>query len=81
MCLGCSVRKPKAELIRIVRDGNGRLTVDRTQKMNTRGAYLCGCDTCFSKAVKRKSLDRALKCHFSAEEILALGEMIGKEHG
>lgn len=60
MCLGCSERKEKRELIRVVRDTDGNVNVDYTGKMNGRGAYLCHDPKCFKKSIKSNALSRAL---------------------
>ena len=60
MCLGCNQRKPKQELIRVVRDGEGNVNVDYTGKMNGRGAYLCKRTECFKKSIKSNALSRIL---------------------
>ena len=60
-CTGCGMRKPKSELIRIVRTPDGKAAADRTGKMNGRGAYLCDDLSCLRKARKKNSLNRALK--------------------
>ena len=40
-CMGCGERKPKQELIRIVRTPDGNFVIDETRKTPGRGAYLC----------------------------------------
>ena len=39
-CLGCGEAKPKKELIRIVKQNDGNIFIDKTGKANGRGAYL-----------------------------------------
>lgn len=60
MCLGCREMKPKADLIRVVRIGEGALEYDATAKKNGRGAYLCRNSACLAKAVKNRSFLKAL---------------------
>ena len=38
-CIGCKEKKDKKDLIRIVKDKDGNITLDRTGKANGRGAY------------------------------------------
>jgi predicted RNA-binding protein YlxR (DUF448 family) len=59
--------KPKAELIRIVKEQNGEITVDVTGKKNGRGAYICHSFDCLAKAVKTKKLERTFGTEISAE--------------
>ena len=51
-CLGCMESKPKKELIRIVKNSEGKIFVDRTGKQNGRGAYFCDDIACIEKAIK-----------------------------
>ena len=59
-CVGCNEKKPKRELIRIVRLAEtGEIQIDATGKKNGRGAYICPSSACLKKAKKRlpSSLD------------------------
>lgn len=58
-CVGCGTNKEKRELIRIVRTPEGKIFLDRSGRMNGRGAYLCDNPECLAKARKRRSLNRA----------------------
>ena len=49
-CVVCGERKPKQELLRVVRTPEGTLTMDDTGKMNGRGAYLCRSLECIENA-------------------------------
>ena len=40
-CMGCNQKKNKKELIRIVKNKNNEISVDRTGKKEGRGAYIC----------------------------------------
>ena len=59
-CVSCNERKEKKELIRIVVSENAAI-IDKTLKMNGRGAYICKDEKCILNAKKRKSLDRSLE--------------------
>lgn len=65
-CIGCSEKKAKNELIRIVRlpDGAG-VEIDRTGKKSGRGAYICPSGACLKKA--RKRLESSLECRIPDE--------------
>jgi len=69
MCVGCREMKPKREMIRIVRTPERSIEIDTSGKKSGRGAYICLDQECLTLAVKRKSLEKALKCSIS-EEIL-----------
>jgi len=60
-CVGCNEMKDKKQLVRIVRNSNGEISVDLTGKMSGRGAYICKCVKCFDTAVKAKRLEKAFK--------------------
>ena len=58
---GCRQEKNKKDLIRVVRDKEGNVFVDKTGRQNGRGAYICPNKNCLEKAVKNKGLERTLK--------------------
>ncbi|MGH2447659.1 MAG: RNase P modulator RnpM [Chloroflexota bacterium] len=69
-CVACRETKPKRELVRVVRPPEGEepiVRVDRTGKMNGRGAYLCPAIECWEAAQKKRALNRALQTTLSAE--------------
>ena len=53
--------KNKRDLIRVLKDKDGQISIDVTGRKNGRGAYLCPSMTCFQKAVKGKGLERSFK--------------------
>ncbi|HHU64317.1 MAG TPA: YlxR family protein [Clostridiales bacterium] len=67
MCLGCKNSYPKKELIRVVRTNQGDIKIDLTGKVSGRGAYICKNFSCFDKAYKSKSFDRALNSKINDE--------------
>ncbi len=74
-CIGCRQMKSKNELVRVIRTPEGDVKLDKTGKMNGRGAYLCQNIECFNQAVKSKGLSRALKIEIPEN----IYEAIGKE--
>ena len=60
-CIGCKCKKPKKEMIRIVRTPDGKIIIDETGKKSGRGAYLCGDVKCLDIAFKGNSLSKSLK--------------------
>lgn len=66
-CVGCQEQKPKKEMIRIVRNKEGVMSVDFTGKAHGRGAYICPDPECLKKAQKKKALNRAFSCDVSNE--------------
>ena len=63
--------KPKKELLRIVKEVDGTVSVDSTGKKNGRGAYLCADSECFAKAKKKRGLERAFSCRVDYEQLTA----------
>ena len=59
--MGCRERKPKREMIRIVRGTDGVVRLDFGGKMNGRGANICPNPECLKKVQKSKALDRSLE--------------------
>ena len=57
-CIACKANKPKKELVRIVNNGE-EIKLDRTGKLNGRGAYICDDIECAKKLKKSKLLNRA----------------------
>jgi predicted RNA-binding protein YlxR (DUF448 family) len=60
-CVVCRATTAKRTLHRIVRSPAGTVSYDPTGKAAGRGAYLCGQPECLDMAVRRRSIQRALK--------------------
>ena len=60
-CMGCNEKRPKKELVRVVRTPEGEVLLDLTGKKNGRGAYICKSVSCYEKALKSKRLERCLE--------------------
>ena len=74
--MGCNEPKPKKELIRIVRTPEGEIKLDRTGKMNGRGAYVCDDLECLKKARKNGRIGKSLECVIAEDIYDALEESI-----
>jgi predicted RNA-binding protein YlxR (DUF448 family) len=74
LCLGCQQMKPKRELIRVVRNKEGQVSLDKTGKKPGRGAYICPNVECLNKAKKAKRLDRSLEVKIDDEVYRQLEE-------
>ena len=64
-CMGCNVKKNKKELIRIVKNKQGEISIDKTGKAKGRGAYICDNVECLEKAIKSKRLERTFETKIS----------------
>ncbi|HZK40866.1 MAG TPA: YlxR family protein [Atribacterota bacterium] len=60
-CIGCKCKKPKKEMIRIIRTPDGQIEIDETGKKSGRGAYICGDVKCLDIVLKENSLKKSLK--------------------
>ena len=66
-CIGCNTTKNKNELIRIVKNKENEINIDKKGKMNGRGAYICDDIKCLEKAIKTKKLERVFETQISEE--------------
>ena len=82
-CMGCNTKKDKSELIRIVRNKENQIMIDKTGKQDGRGAYICNNIECLEKAIKTKRIERVLDIKISDEiyenlkKLINGGEFIG----
>ena len=77
--MGCNEKKDKNQLIRIVKNKDNEIHVDRTGKMQGRGAYICDDIKCLEKVIKSKRLERVLDINISDEIYESLrGVILGK---
>ena len=60
-CVVTNEQLPKRELIRVVKNKEGLVSVDLTGKLNGRGVYLKKDLTVIKKAIKTKKLERHLE--------------------
>lgn len=79
MCTGCMEMKPKKELIRVVKNKEGEVSIDLTGKKPGRGAYICKSVECLEKAFKTRKLERNLETTLSQEVYEKLKEEISNE--
>lgn len=66
-CMGCNVKKDKKEFIRIVKNKDNEINIDRTGKMPGRGAYICDDIQCLEKLIKTKRLEKVFDMKISNE--------------
>ena len=65
--MGCNEKKPKKELVRIVKNKDGEIFIDRTGKADGRGAYICDSIECLEKVIKSKRLEKVLEVKIPEE--------------
>ncbi len=74
-CIACREMKLKKEMLRVVRNAAGEITVDPTGKAPGRGAYVCNAEGCLKKLGDKKLLHKA----FSAEVPQTVYESVKEE--
>ena len=75
-CNGCGEQKDKRELVRIVKNANGEISLDVTGKAAGRGAYICPNAKCLRKARKTKRIDKVFECAVPSEVYEQLEEQL-----
>jgi len=68
-CIGCQCKRPKKEMIRIIRTPDGEIEIDKTGKKSGRGAYLCDNIECLDAALKKNNLKKSLKQDISLKTL------------
>ena len=66
-CMGCNEKKDKKDLIRIVKNKNNEISIDRTGKLDGRGAYICDDIKWLEKVIKSKRLEKVFEYKISDE--------------
>lgn len=79
MCIGCGQHKNKSELIRVVKNKEGEISLDLVGKAPGRGAYLCNDPECLKKALKAKRLEREFGTAIEPEVQNALMDKINEQ--
>ncbi|MFI3237198.1 MAG: YlxR family protein [Lachnospiraceae bacterium] len=74
LCIGCGEMKAKSDMMRVLKTSEDTFILDVTGRKNGRGAYLCKCETCLTKAIKTKGLERSFKMSIPKEVYVTLEE-------
>ena len=75
-CLATNESFPKKDLLRIVRTPLGEVKVDKTGKLNGKGAYVSKSMEALEILRKKKLLDRALEIEVGEEVYKEIEEVI-----
>lgn len=62
MCISCREMKPKAEMLRIVRNAEGGIRLDFSGKLPGRGAYICNREECIVRLRRQRLLNKTFSC-------------------
>jgi predicted RNA-binding protein YlxR (DUF448 family) len=76
MCIVTGEMLPKQALLRIVKTAEGTFHVDRTGKINGRGAYIKKDASLLPLIQKNKALERAFKCAIPESLYASLSEAL-----
>lgn len=79
MCIGCGEMKPKKELIRVVKNKDGEVSIDKTGKKPGRGAYVCNSIECLELGIKTRRIERSFSQKIDDEIYEKLKEEINAE--
>ena len=74
MCIACRGEKPKREMLRVVRNADGRIDLDFSGKLPGRGAYLCDSADCVRKLRRFRLLNKAFSAEVPEEVYLRIEE-------
>lgn len=80
-CVGCGDESPKRGLLRVVRSPDGKVYLDLTGKAPGRGAYICPKRSCLAMAIKKKSIQRALKAEVDILVFTDLEDAVARQEG
>lgn len=73
-CIACRQAKEKKDMLRVVKNAEGRIFLDFSSKANGRGAYICDSPECIAKLKKSRLLDRVFTCKVDESVYLAIEE-------
>ena len=60
-CIVCRKKGDKLNFVKIVKNKDGSIAVEKDKKLDGRGAYICKNDECLKKCEKTKALNRVFK--------------------
>lgn len=65
-CCSCKEVKAKTDLIRITKDtSSNEVKINKENKYIGRSVYICGKKECIDLAIKKRTIQRQLKCEIS----------------
>lgn len=81
--MGCNEKRLKKDLIRVVKNKENQIMIDKTGKQEGRGTYICNNIECLERAIKTKKIERVFEMKISDDiyenlkKIIDGGEFIG----
>lgn len=74
MCIACREMKEKRDMLRVVKNGEGKIFIDFSSKAAGRGAYVCDKPECIGKLKKQRLLNKVFSCEVGADVYSAIEE-------
>lgn len=62
-CIVCRQKSDKSNFLKVVKSKDGQIKIQREEKLDGRGAYICKNLECIQKCIKTKALNRIFKCN------------------
>lgn len=75
-CMGCNKKRQKQELLRIVKNKQGQISIDIEGKKPGRGAYICKNINCLEKLQKNKRIQKSFGTGLPDELIKKIGSVL-----
>ena len=60
-CIACRTKGDKSLFVKVVLNKNGEVFIEKTEKLDGRGAYICKNINCAKLCKKNKALNRVFK--------------------
>lgn len=74
LCIACRELKPKKEMLRIVKNSEGKIFLDFSGKASGRGAYICNDENCVKKLKKQRLINKVFACEVDESVYVAIEE-------
>jgi hypothetical protein len=73
-CIACRELKDKRDMLRVVKNQEGKIFLDFSGKAAGRGAYICDNADCITKLKKQRLINKAFSCNVDDEVYVAIEE-------
>ena len=67
-CVSCGQIIEKSKLIRIIRNREGIVSLDKTGYAEGRGAYICREPSCIERSYRKNALERSFRAKIKTED-------------
>ena len=77
-CVSCGNKNSKQQMIRLVRDSDGNVSIDQTGRNHGRGCYVCKSKKCWEKDTLTDNLSKGLRASISQSTREALTRTVNQ---